>query len=911
MKEFDYNIDLVFDEAHSAGEVIGIGDSQMLRSIRDIREREPDFDKIEELYKTRGVLKGLSTRSGISYEDKIKEVQSQINNALFIPEYVTINIDHPGHYKRMCETGIVINKHTYHFFSCSAGQARNSTVVFVDDEVSEELRRRLNNGRDLNKPLAASKFNAYFGLASSATHIVSEPRFIVVRDFINQATFMANFVTETNWDEDDLVDQREVSLEMNRTDGMGLISPIQSEKWAKELGLDFIPSQWIVRQSFLKGMLCTFPIHQFCEEVNGGCYIVDTIYKDSCGHYIKVDLRDYDVIISESQFKLWDSYASVDSYIENYRSNKLHWGVTQKPSTGGKDILKLNYQFIQTLNLNQRDIDELCEPFSDWLRGVSYDDPWYMLLFLLGINNDRESIYNFLRSSDAYWIKALIVNPDVKDDRFVRQKIRDLMRKRVDAGCMGEIFVNGNFQMLVSDPYAMMQSVCGLPVTGLLKSGETYSNYWNERGVRIVDSMRSPLTYRSEHVLLTLRDDDVAQKWYRYCDLGIILNYYDHHVVNYAGADFDGDILATTDNSAIIRSVYREELPVVYDPPKPDKKLLEQCDLEEAALFGMGSIIGSITNKGSNAYALQPILEDRYGESSDEVNLIISRLRQCCKAQSAQIDKSKIGREVKGIPSAWTQFQKHSEGDSADESERKDFINRTLITRPPYFFRYRYRENKREFDSYRKENEVDCKHRFDRELCDLLGSSDLTGAESEFVANYYKHMPCTWSDSAMNLLCRHIERVKHEIHQRFRTEEFMDGYLAYKSPSHPYTRSHYEDIVDTVKGWNNIIRSRAAVSADRGQDPMDGSLSNLLDDELGKITSDRFEIVNALVDYFYVESPNSNRRLLWYTYGKYIFKNLCDNAKMNPLFPMPDDAGCVEYMGKKYAIEEIKIDDAV
>jgi len=148
-----------------------------------------------------------------------------------------------------------------------------------------------------------------------------------VKDYENETTFDVNYVTETEWDVDDLIERRTVTLPMNRTDGMGLISPRQSAKWAEELGLDYIPAQWCLRQSFIKGMLCTFPIHEFCEEVNGGNYVVDTIYKDENGNYIKADLRDYDVIISESQFKLWDSYSGVDSYLENCHKNNLLWGV--------------------------------------------------------------------------------------------------------------------------------------------------------------------------------------------------------------------------------------------------------------------------------------------------------------------------------------------------------------------------------------------------------------------------------------------------------------------------------------------------------------------------------------------------------------------------------------------------------
>ena len=67
---------------------------------------------------------------------------------------------------------------------------------------------------------------------------------------------------------------------MNRTDGCGLITYEKAEQWAGELGLDYVPSQFCIRQNFIKGMLCVFPILEFCQEINQGNYLVDTIYRD-------------------------------------------------------------------------------------------------------------------------------------------------------------------------------------------------------------------------------------------------------------------------------------------------------------------------------------------------------------------------------------------------------------------------------------------------------------------------------------------------------------------------------------------------------------------------------------------------------------------------------------------------------
>lgn len=83
---------------------------------------------------------------------------------------------------------------------------------------------------------------------------------------------------------------------------------------------------------------------------------------------------------------------------------------------------------------------------------------------------------------------------------------------------------------------------------------------------------------------------------------------------------------------------YINELPVTYDAPKPKKILFTDDDLYRSDLFGFGSIIGSITNKSSIAYSMLPLIKRDYGENSDEYDLTVSRLRQCCVAQGKQID---------------------------------------------------------------------------------------------------------------------------------------------------------------------------------------------------------------------------------------------------------------------------------
>ncbi len=929
----------------------------MLKTIRGIQNRTIDKNKLEILIKTRdnyrmaltyqqskrgkssstaisNKLRNIKTKNPLTERlykkyinitvnsDEAKRIQDKINRMLFNPDYVTVVMDNLNQYDYLYKNGFTINDSNYKRLSCGAGQARVSTVVFGNEKIIPETKRRLNNGRNLNKKFSPSKFNAYFGLYGSATKEVSEPKFIVVKDFENKTSFIANYVIENGWGVDDTIIKKEIKdTPMNRTDGMGLISYRQAAKWAKEMGLDYVPSQFCIRQSYMKGMVCVFPIHEFCEEVNNGNYIVDTIYKDKDGNPIKADLRDYDVIISESQFKLWDSFDSVDTYIENCHKNKLDWRVALVSPKEAKRMLKLNYQFIQTLNLDREDIEKLAEQFVEWITKVSYDNAYYMLLFLLGVNNDEKKINNFLSSSEAYWIKALIANNNVKNDKYIRTKVRELIKKKIENGCKGDIYVDGNFQVIVSDPYGFMQHVCGLPVTGLLKEGKSYSNYWNERGITKVDAMRSPLTYMSEHVILNLQKDEETERWYRYCKLGIILNYHGHETFNFAGSDFDMDILATTPNEVMIKGVHKDELPVVYDAPKPKKIIFTEEDLYKSDTFSFGSIIGSITNKSSIGYAKLPLIEKEYGKNSQQYKLVKSRLQQCCKAQSAQIDKAKIGQEVKGIPKVWTKRNKikvNKKGKIIDKHfSRKTLYNSTLLDRYPYFFRYVYKDTNREYKKYLDEYNVICKQKYRMTFRDLEKLERKTKEQKEFIFNFYEFCPVLISDSPMNLLCKYIESINFNISQKTKVDAEAFDYEIYKQKDIDYI-DYYEDakkvLMDFISEQRNVIVSNVVDNEEEVSDNNEIFVDNKSDDlfeRLDKINHNPFVIVNCLVDYFYKEKNKSNKDLLWITYGKFIYKNIVSNAgATTALFPMPcsdNDKGDIQYLGYNYKLQEVKL----
>lgn len=543
LKKYKYDIKIDYYKALENGEIIALSDNQLLRTIRDVianknpknKERLLDRDLLETFYKE---LKDIRKKENTEQNKlQISIIKDSIVKMCFVPEYITIVMNHEKHYDYLFKNGLKINGVKYFRLSTSAGQGRVSTVTFCSSEVLEAVNEILDNGRDKEKMFSPSKFNAYKGLYGSATKTVTTPRFCVVPDYESELTFKVNYVTETEGEVDDIITEKIITKKFNRFDGQGLISPAMAQTWANDLDLDYVPAEFCIRQSFLKGMLCVFDFVDFCEKENNKNYFVKSIYKDGGGNDIWLDLREIDVIITESQFKLWDSYPNLETYIENCEKNNLKWGVSLYTDKELDNTIMYNYQFLQALDVDKSDISVLCEDFVKWVQGVNSDDIWHTLLFLIGNKVTKTSIENYLKYGTNHWVKSLVVNHDLIKDRYIKEKIYNLIKTKIDKGCIGRIALKGNNQTLVSDPYAMMEFLCGKEVKGLLGEKEYYSNYWNHQNAKEVVGTRPPLTYRSEVTKLKLVNTEKQRYWYKHLYGGIIVNVHGHETDNWAGSD--------------------------------------------------------------------------------------------------------------------------------------------------------------------------------------------------------------------------------------------------------------------------------------------------------------------------------------------------------------------------------------
>ena len=131
-----YNINITMKTAKKNNELIALGDNQVLRSIRKIKGRNIDFDFINNLFLERRRI--ARRRKSLQNKAKLKQIDKDIDNLLFMPEYVSVVIEKHSHYKKIIKDGLIINGKEYVRLLCGAGNARRNTVFFVQKDIYDE-----------------------------------------------------------------------------------------------------------------------------------------------------------------------------------------------------------------------------------------------------------------------------------------------------------------------------------------------------------------------------------------------------------------------------------------------------------------------------------------------------------------------------------------------------------------------------------------------------------------------------------------------------------------------------------------------------------------------------------------------------------------------------------------------------
>ena len=908
----DWDLTLSIEDARKIdGLVVALADSQVLSWINELNGTQDYDDKAKNIKREIKWLKKQPTNK--ENKRRISELYKALYKLQFKEDYVCIVMNKKSHYKR-ANQGFKINGITYKRLFCTTGGVKMSTVVYVSERIVDELKKRISNGRNEQKPIVPAKYGAYESLCASGSLEVSWPRdenapipggVIVVQDCYTHFKADVIDVDDSNYPEEPMVTlMKDQDIKNDCTDGCSIITPELSRRWNGELNGDYdrTISGFNLRNAFLKGMTFTFDIVKFAEEVVGASencpekYLITDVWGQ------KRDIRDALLIVTESQLKLWSSYSSWEDYYNNCIKNKYTFRIAKTAPYFEEldEVRQLNYQFIQSLDLSDDDVQELIYPTVQEIKDIMGLDVRKTIAYLCGKRLDDETV----EYADVF-AKALMIEPSMIDDPFIRNKIRKMIARRIRDAKIGVLDAQSNFQIISGDLYALAENMFGLSPTGLLKAGEIYSKFWSSKGINKVLCARAPMS--NEHSLIT---QNIAygvklDEWFQYVDSVVVINAWDTAPMALNGCDMDGDLLYTTTNQALMRN--QTNFPALRCLQRnAQKKVVTEEDLIQSNLQGFGSQIGQITNRCTAITSLMA----NYPKDSEEYKILKYRTQCFQNGQQNEIDKAK-GIVTEPLPKSWWVMKENwiKEDDSPEEIAKKQLYAKLCAHKKPYFFAYNYSQLKTEYDTFIKNARSNAMSLYKKDLDQFIeeyNNGQLTDEnEIQFMKNFHYKLPLDQSASTMNRICWAIEREFDGV-DLFKDVVFDYSILKSQGEYSRNTANMVKHICNTYKPSVMLAKKHVATQKDQENDEdwqsVDIIEQNLIENLYVHCPNEE-ELCDILVDLCY--GGNIPKQIVWKACGNVILNRLLQrhNGKMS--YPHRDDNGDFWCQGIKYSMKEI------
>lgn len=795
---------------------------------------------------------------------------------------------------------------------CGSSFVRNTKEMFVREELHNKVMEVLLTGirpDELFSIDKVAKYSTYLGLAATDSKPVSMPNICVVKDFTKKIKAAFDIVKQTKsengtfeYEVINFSDTKEETEEIvNCFDGAGIVSYERAVIWAKELGLDYVPSSFQIRVlNGIKGNLYTFPVTEYIEYLEENNLQDHLVVQDLWETLVNIKEQKIDVFLTESQFKFhaiynsfeeWKSAFDTDVEYDNH-SYKRTFNISEvsKNIDKLKDELWSAYQPLQTLGFTEDELVELSKPTVSMTR-LLYTDVnefiEYRGIAIESDNEESESEEKHYKESDLtpWYYKALALDDSLQYDPYIRSKIEHDLESLQRRIFMGKIMLNGNYQTAIPDLLALMQHICGMPVIGALKKGEIYSNYWNTKEVEKVSIWRNP-HIACEWNNAKVVNNEETKRWFKYQNSGIVTDIYGTLALRLGTMDFDGDTIATVHSDIIYNAVECADIHTIRFIPYKDestkgvKKEFHINDFERIMYtnkLGFQNNIGDVTNKVTVLWAL-------YHDTKDEAEK--KRISDSIKIMSAInqliIDFVKTGIKVP-IP--------------------KNILAIVSNVKKPAFM-----QNKHGKWADDKKTEANAK-KFDFVIAEMVDKNGERISD-EFIRRQKKY---ELTGGTVDRLYKYLSEILSEIRLDFESsaQECQFTKLLKDTPYiYNATYPKVEERLKELLKMHNIICGKKYYDEKEGICIDDSTrrfdrFYSYCENELMGICHDRETLLNYLIHLFYTNGDfyNCDKAILWNVFGE----DICNRYMKREINMSPDDLAKLAKKEKKAKIKAEKI----
>lgn len=891
------DLTLTINQARENKELIALHDSQLMRFIDELNG---DPNPQARIFEIRARIKMLQKEKDISVSrPEIKKLYEELDKYQFKKDYICVVMDDEKDYLQLYKNGFKVNNITYGRLLGTTGGIKSNTIVFVNKKLLPELKLRIANGRNPSKQFAPAKLEAYNSLVCSSSVPVSMPHGIaVVHDCITHFTADVIELDDNELEQPSMKYVKNKKISLNDSDGYGLAMPQLMERWGKETGKNYILPGCVIRNSFCKG--CVFPVD---------------FQKFAAEHHIKniIDvwgnsypIKNIELILTESMLKLWDSYSSIEDYLNNCKKNHYTFSITKSSDAELENVRTMNYQFLQSYDFTDSQIDELTAPTINEIKEILQSDYRKTILYTKGVGLNEKTIQNL----DSSFATALMIEPKMINDPYVQSKLRSMAQKRIDDAKIGVLKVPANYSLVSGDPYSLCQSMFGLTVTGLLNAGQVYSKYWIDKGVDTIVSFRAPMTSHNNIRRLKVVHNKEMDEFYKYMTTPTIFNSWDTCADAMNGFDKDGDCVINTSLPLLVNNT--KNLPaIVCIQHNAPKCVPTEDDIVLSNIRCFGNPVGEVTNKVTSMFEVRA----RYKKGSREYRILDYRIKCGQLYQQNAIDKTK-GIKAKNMPEKWyRQPLNKANGRHDSIMNKNDWLNSKIaVDKKPYFMRYIYPAEQKGLNKYLKANNEKCIMLFRITFDELLAKQNRTNEEENFIQAYYRGLPMGTAPCTVNKICRKIETV-FDNNFSFNNDVCKNPFFDYSilKCNVEYSKQLFNKIKKLYDDYKKELSQYIKYAKSERVKPDEYQMQKYIFKEhfkrkcLEQCPNEEY-LCDIILDLCYPNSKSS-KQFAWDICGDIFIKNLLKKNNYRITYPTLDENGDIEFNGQHFSMQTTQIND--
>lgn len=600
----------------------------------------------------------LSKKKIISLFDSVLTRTLQISENTLSEDIIVVQTYFFDILEDIILNGFTYKNEKYVCFTASAGQIRTKKTVFIKDSILKKHQNTLMCGITIDKinntgGVNINKYLAYLALCGSATDAWDDfdiNKTIVVDDMETDVDGTVDFIDDTTYD----ITRQKMDIPINHTDGCGMILPSKNKKSA------------MIRLPWIKGLLVPFPFDKFIKEAN----IKNP--SQECGKVTDIYGKEYDIIndniqiiFTKSQFKMWKYYSSWDEYKDKYLQYKCQAGKCNEE----EDVFgnaKLNYQMLQTLtDMKDKELEKICTHTKDNIIKIGRDRK--TMLKVLGVTDSNRSKNYIQQALDTY--------PEILNDTYSKEILKQVKKSMVKEARAGKIDVNGKYTFICPDLYAFCEYILlgDKNPKGLLSDGEVHCSLYKYESK--LDCLRSPHLYR-EHAIRKNVIDEEKSRWF--ITHGLYTSCHDA-VSKILMFDVDGDKSLVCADHTLIDVAERNmenNVPLFYNMANANKELITNQSIYNGLKTAYtGGNIGMISNDITKIW------------NSDNININV--IKWLTMENNFTIDYAKTlykpsrSKEIKNVIKDYTRFKAphffiYAKGKTKKEVEKS---NDSLVNR--------------------------------------------------------------------------------------------------------------------------------------------------------------------------------------------------------------------------------------